>query len=196
MSSDVRDRFVLPILVPVGILVVFVGAAFGLSRLMLSVPGFIATTIALVLTAAIVAFVALRGRQAATSRRPGLPVAVGVIVLGIVGGGLGLIFGPRASLAALLEEELVEGATWTAIDTDYTSAPIELSAGETELVLQNEGGLRHSIAIDDLGGQLVLAGGGETVSEVHVLPIGTFTYYCDIADHRDRGMIGELIVTN
>jgi plastocyanin len=196
MNKDLRDRLVLPLAVPVVILLLFVGTAFGLSRAMMTVPDLIAMIAALVIGAAVVAFIALRGREREDAARGGLVLTGAVVAVAVVGGVYGAVAGPRESLAALAEEAEAEGeGLFVAIDTDYAEAPTELEAGAQLLTLQNDGGLRHSVSIDELGGQLILAPGGSTVEETIELEPGTYVYYCDIANHRERGMEGELTVT-
>lgn len=86
-------------------------------------------------------------------------------------------------------------ATWVAVDIDYSEAPDEVTAGEVEVELVNEGAILHNVVIEELNDETILeAEGGEADSGTVQLEPDTYTYYCDVAGHRAAGMEGTLTV--
>lgn len=82
---------------------------------------------------------------------------------------------------------------FVAVDIAYEDAPEEVAAGTVQMELDNQGSIQHNVVIEELGDELVLdAAGGETDSGSIELEAGTYTYYCDVAGHRESGMEGQL----
>jgi plastocyanin len=87
------------------------------------------------------------------------------------------------------------GATFVAVDIAFESAPESLPAGETEVMLQNNGAAVHDVTFEELGDETVVsANGGETQSGTATLEAGELTYYCSVPGHREAGMEGTLTV--
>lgn len=88
-------------------------------------------------------------------------------------------------------------AEFVAVDINWEDAPDEVSAGETNLVLDNQGELQHTLAFEGVQGgkPLVEAEPGETAEATTQLEPGTYTYYCTVGNHREAGMEGTLEVT-
>lgn len=88
-------------------------------------------------------------------------------------------------------------ATFVAVDTDWKEAPDQLPAGETTLVLDNQGELQHTLAIEGVGGDepLVETDPGGTAETTRQLESGTYTFYCTVPGHREAGMEGTFEVT-
>lgn len=88
-------------------------------------------------------------------------------------------------------------AEFVAVDIDWEDAPDELPAGETNLVLDNQGEIEHTLAFEGIeGGEPVVeAEPGETAEATTQLEPGTYTYYCTVGNHREAGMEGTLEVT-
>lgn len=74
----------------------------------------------------------------------------------------------------------------------FDAESYEAGAGCVEVTYTNEGGVAHTLLIEDQPG-FKLAIGDEDTGTV-TLDAGTYTLYCDIAGHRDAGMEAELTV--
>ena len=83
------------------------------------------------------------------------------------------------------------GATWVAVDIDFTAAPETLPAGETEVVLENQGAALHNVTID--GEVIVEAQGGATETGTVNLEPGTHEFVCSVPGHESL-MNGEITV--
>jgi plastocyanin len=86
-------------------------------------------------------------------------------------------------------------AEFVAVDIAYDQAPTELTAGTVSATLTNEGAIEHNVVIEELDDQKILdAPAGQSDSgEVELQP-GEYTYFCDVAGHREAGMEGTLTV--
>ncbi|MCA1679857.1 MAG: hypothetical protein LC777_13345 [Actinobacteria bacterium] len=70
------------------------------------------------------------------------------------------------------------------------------AAGVIAFAATNDGLVRHALAVDGPSGTIrtpVLALGERRVFTV-VLPPGTYKWYCPLADHEQRGMVGRVRV--
>ena len=84
-----------------------------------------------------------------------------------------------------------EGATWVAVDIDFTEAPAEVASG-SEITLVNEGASVHNVTIDDT--LIVEAQGGQTASAPLELDPGTYDFVCSVPGH-EQLMTGQVEVT-
>ncbi len=69
-------------------------------------------------------------------------------------------------------------------------------AGVVAFEATNDGVMRHALAVDAPAGQVrtrALRPGERAVMSIR-LPPGTYKWYCPIADHEARGMVGRLRV--
>ena len=88
-----------------------------------------------------------------------------------------------------------EAARFVAVDIDYAEAPDSLPPGDHVFELVNEGGLEHTVTIEELDDRTVVeAAGGETATGGVALEPGTYTFYCSVPGHREAGMEGTLEV--
>lgn len=74
----------------------------------------------------------------------------------------------------------------------YDPEFIEVERGEVVTINFQNSGI-HTFTIDELGINESLRGSSVTV-EFTPDEIGTFEFYCSIPGHKERGMMGELIV--
>ena len=81
---------------------------------------------------------------------------------------------------------------WVAKDIEFTSAPEELPAGETEITLENTGAAQHNVTIE--GEVVVVAAGGATETGSINLEPGEYEYVCSVPGH-EGSMNGTLTVT-
>jgi len=121
-------------------------------------------------------------------RRIGLRGAAATLVLALVacGGGGSSFKEPKGPAVATLE---FSGKNWAFAPKD-ANAP----AGILELKLTSTDG-GHTLVIEGVSGYRLDAGGTGTSDAKKVeLKKGTYTFYCDVAGHREAGMEGKLKV--
>jgi plastocyanin len=79
----------------------------------------------------------------------------------------------------------------------YEPTSLTTSAGTVTINFDNPAALSHDVVVEDESGTEVgktdLVSEGETSTTVDLEP-GTYTYYCDVAGHREGGMEGTLTV--
>ena len=81
---------------------------------------------------------------------------------------------------------------------EYVFDPAELmvTAGDVAFNLNNVDSRRHDMAIDVNGTLLEspILGAGESGVWVVTLEPGTYDFWCSVGNHRERGMVGKLMV--
>jgi uncharacterized cupredoxin-like copper-binding protein len=82
---------------------------------------------------------------------------------------------------------------------DYRLDPSDLRVGRSgviSFVATNDGQSRHALAVDGPAGEVrsVALRPGERTTISLRLPRGTYKWYCPIADHERRGMVGQVRV--
>lgn len=83
--------------------------------------------------------------------------------------------------------------------SEYRLAPSDprlARPGSIAFTATNDGQIRHALRVDGAAGQVrskTLAP-GERATIVVKLPPGTYKWYCPIADHEQRGMVGRVRV--
>jgi plastocyanin len=86
----------------------------------------------------------------------------------------------------------------TAKDTLYDKKSYEMATGLKTIELKNQGGLTHTLLIEQDGkrvDEFKLATTPKKSDSAKVnLPPGTYTIYCDIVGHRASGMESTLLV--
>ena len=95
-----------------------------------------------------------------------------------------------------LEGGAVVEVTMEANEFRFEPAVIEISQGqEINLTLVNRGSSPHNFVIDELNinTPLVSVGESDTFSFLASEP-GVYQYYCRVANHRNLGMEGQLII--
>ena len=207
MNSDFRQRVFLPIVLPLGVVVGFVGFAFALSRVLLAVPELAATAIAVGIAGYILAVAAIvSSKPRITSRALGVGVAIaliGVVTAGTLAGAAGMRELHHGEEEAGGAEGGGEGGedgehpadAFVAVDIEWESAPDTLEAGEVTVTLVNEGQTLHNLAFEGVTNDepVVEAQPGETADGTVELEPGTYTYYCAVPGHRAT-MEGEVEV--
>ncbi|MGH2658126.1 MAG: cupredoxin domain-containing protein, partial [Actinomycetota bacterium] len=188
MRTSTRDRLVLPILLPVGILVAIAAILFAFSRILLSLPADAATATALIVAFAImvVAGVAASRTHVAAST---LASMVGVIAgVAMLAGGIALLaFGPG-------EEEAPDGegpgvvVALSASDIAFDQTSFTVPAGAPFVIDfdNRDAGTQHNVQIfdnPDFTGSPLFEGdlvtGPDTATyEVDSLDPGTYYFNC------------------
>ncbi len=188
MRTSTRDRLVLPILLPVGILVAIATLLFAFSRILLSLPKEAATATALIVAFSVMVvagIAASRTRVAASS----LASMVGVIA------GVAMLAGGIALLAFGAGEEESPGGEGPAVvialfakDIAFDQTSLTVPAGEPfGIDFENgDAGIQHNVQIFDnpdftgsplFAGDLITGPDGVTY-EVDPLDPGTYYFNC------------------
>lgn len=88
----------------------------------------------------------------------------------------------------------------TATDMDFQPNEISVQAGQQlSIQLLNQGEEEHSIEFELPGGEEELpnpvpAGQSDIIEFNAPTQPGTYTFYCPVEDHKEKGMTGQLIV--
>ncbi len=176
--------------IPLGALVVIGGAAFGFSRILLSLEPEAATAVALTMAANILiacAIVASKPRLDSVTMAELFVVVTYPIVIGIVlaqvgfGGGGG--HGTEETAPASASEQVLSAAG-VAFDTDH----LTFAAGkETTLPFENDDSVQHNLSIwedDSVEKDLFIGaevpGGSTTDYSIPALAKGDYFFRCDI----------------
>jgi plastocyanin len=91
------------------------------------------------------------------------------------------------------------GQTVEVVATEFAFDPADVSvdeAGETTFTVSNEGEFPHALEIEGNGieEETEELGPGESGSVTVDLEPGEYELYCPVGDHRERGMVGTLVV--
>jgi len=198
MRTSTRDRLVLPILLPVGILVAIAAILFAFSRILLSLPADAATATALIVAVAIMVVAgvaASRTHVAASSLASMVGVIAGVAMLA---GGIALLaFGDG-------EEEAPDGEgpgvviALSAEDIAFDQTSLRVPAGEPFAIDfdNRDAGIQHNVQIfdnPDFAGTPLFAGDlitGPDLATYDFGPLEAGTYYFNCVVHPQmQGMI-------
>ncbi len=102
-----------------------------------------------------------------------------------------------AGAAPTIDRRAVASAEVSLVDYALVvSDPRVPRAGLIAFAATNDGLVRHALAVDGPSGQVrtaALRRGERAVFTVR-LPPGTYKWYCPIADHEQRGMVGRVRV--
>jgi len=134
-------------------------------------------------------------------------VIIGVLVVILILLGVWLIAKPVSAPEDLLEEELVEDVLdelalvrefyIDGLDDFSFSVPV-LGVDQGDVVrvtFTNVGQMPHDFVIEGLGVATPILDYGESATvEFTASEVGEFEYYCSVGEHRERGMVGTLIV--
>jgi plastocyanin len=189
MRARTRDRLLLPIALPIGILLVLALVLFGFSRILLSLDHTPATATALVVALAIVVVSAVAAGRSVI-RASSLAAMTGVIAgIAMLAGGVALIAVSPASEGGGASGGGAPALTVTASGLRFDTSTINLVADQgTTIRLDNkDAGVQHNIAIyeDDSLQKLLFKGdlvtGPDSVDyRVPGLPAGTYYFHCDV----------------
>jgi plastocyanin len=120
-------------------------------------------------------------------------LSTGRLALIVVAAGLLTIGGGAAAVYA-------QSAT-TVVMAEFTFTPdrMVVSAGRDTFSLQNSGQFPHNVHIEGNGVSVDVkpdgpVAGGESFTGAVTLAPGTYDVWCPVGNHRDRGMVGTLIV--
>lgn len=206
LMEEVRVRLPLPLVIPLGALVVIAALAIGFSRILLAVPKDAAVAIALVMSINVLgacAFVALRPTEARRAWPELLVVVLYPVLIGIVIAETGIgeeeASAEAASATSEGEQPAAGGVTTevTAADVKFSTDQITLKADEeTALDFTNEDSVQHNISIyveeggkDLFSGEIISA--ATVTYQIPPLDKGRYYFQCDV--HPDS-MFGDVVV--
>ena len=191
LTKEVRFNLPLPIVIPLGALLVIAAGTFGFSRILLNVPKEIAVIIALAVAANLLgtlAFIAARPETARAFWAELFVVATYPIVIGAVIAIIGIEGGGHAPTHP--EEPTGGGSGGNVVSAEgvqFDTAELTLTAGEeTELTFDNADTVEHNISIyeQDGGKELftgdIIPGGQETTYSIPALDKGEYYFQCDV----------------
>lgn len=189
LTKEVRFNLPLPVVIPLGALLVIALVTVGFSRILLNVPKEVAVIVALAVAANVLgalAFIALRPATARTFWAELFVVATYPIVIGAVLAMIGLSDGGHAAPTEPGAPAPAAG-TVTAEAVQFSTDQITLTAGEEdEITFDNADTVEHNIAIyeEEGGADLfvgdIIPGGQETTYAVPALDKGKYYFQCDV----------------
>lgn len=191
MRQNVRERLVLPVLVPVAVVLLIAFVTINVSRLFLATAGAVAVTIATLLTIAIlVAFTVLS--QSPRARSSTVSVVGAAALFLVLSAGL-------TTLGASEGEEEGDGLADVPADSVILAeagnffidlAPDLAPPGVIEFDYVNTEPGNHTLLIeeDPSFAKLSIQGDGDADSGKAQLEAGVYTLFCDIPGHRAAGM--------
>lgn len=203
LAAGMRVHVPLIIAIPLGALVVIGGAAFGFSRILLSLEKEAATAVALMMAANILiacAIVASKPRMDSVTLAElfvvvTYPIVIGIVLAQIGFGGGGEAHGEQAAHAAEGSGGTAISAAGVAFDKDTLTLP---AGEETTLPFDNQDSVAHNLAIyeDDSASKELfvgaeVAGGASIDYEIPALDKGEYFFRCDL---HPSSMIGTVTV--
>lgn len=93
-------------------------------------------------------------------------------------------------------ERVTKEITVVGTDFAFSTSTITVKAGESiALNFKNDGKVIHNWTLERQGiGTQTIGGGTSDAVEFTAPPAGSYTYFCSVPGHRERGMVGTLTV--
>jgi plastocyanin len=185
LPADVRDRAVLPILIPVAAVLLTEVIVFSMSRVLLATGKTTAVVIGLVAAVGILIGAAMIAARPKINARALIGVMAVLVIGSAAAGAWGIQRGPfYGDEGPHVEADVVVKTANLAFDTDT----LVLRASGTVVSLENEDTQAHNIAVftseEDLATPLfrgdLIQGGDSIVYEIPELAVGTFYFHCDV----------------
>lgn len=104
-----------------------------------------------------------------------------------------VLVGALLGLASCAGDDGVEGVAVSTSEMKFSPASLRLKAGSHKVVVRNDGDLKHTFSLNELGQEVTVAP-GETKTLSVDLAVGSYEYVCRILDHEGLGMHGVLRV--
>jgi plastocyanin len=198
MSDDsmMRDRLILPILIPVGALAFVLFLALVMSQVLLNVPAAIATAVA-IMTAInlLIAFSVIAAKPDG-----GRPLLIALCTIGVVP----LLLGAAATTVNFPGEEEEESAgggevTVAADNLAFETNELKIPADTAfTLVFNNQEAQPHNVAILESQGSATALFRGEVVTgpteeeyQVDAIPAGEYYFQCDVHPTMSGTVVAE-----
>jgi plastocyanin len=189
MRDRTRDRVLLPIALPVGLLALLGGVLFGFSRILLSLGHTPAAATALVVAAAILVVAGVAAARPIVRASSLAAIAGAVAGIALLAGGVALIVAAPASETGGEANAGAPAVAVAASNLRFDTSTIDLVANEPATIRfeNKDAGVQHNIAIyeDDTLQNLLFKGDivtGPATVEYHVpgIPPGTYYFHCDV----------------
>lgn len=204
--KEFRDRVLIPLLVPLGALAIIAVVVLNISRLLLALeeesgPETVTAVAVIVASGLLFGFTYFSSKADETRSSSSLALmsVAGITVL--IGGFFGAEFiheeeQHKKEEAAKAAEESKPDRTIHAIDINFKEKDLTIGPGKVRLELVNDGAIAHTLVLEGVtsGRKLSTPGSGNHDSAAFDVTPGTYTYFCDIAGHRQAGMEGKLTV--
>lgn len=86
--------------------------------------------------------------------------------------------------------------TMSAVEFAFQPATVNVASGSVTFNVRNDGQFPHNIQFDGQADPIFADNltTGQSASATVTLAPGTYTFYCPVDGHRDRGMVGALTV--
>jgi len=185
MNQELRERTILPVLIPVVAIVLTEIFVFSMSRVLLAAGEQAAVVIALGAAVAILigAAAIAAGKRVRTSTIVGVLALFGLVT--VAAGAFAMQRGPAYEGEAAAHRPEVEVS---AADLVFDTETLELAAGGTVIAFANEDSQPHNIAIypteaslnDPLFKGEIIAAGQSTTYEVPAIRPGEYYFHCDV----------------
>jgi plastocyanin len=199
LLGEVRFRLPLPVILPIGSLLVIALIAIAFSQILLNVPKEVATVIALATAANLLVALSVIATRPQMSRARILEVLAVMLYPLIIGAGLAIVgVGEGTSDGEQAGAGAPSGLVVTAANVQFDTDEIALPADEeATITLNNEDSADHNIAIyeddsaeQDLFKGAIVGAGDSTDYEVPGIPEGQYYFQCDI----HPAMNGQVVV--
>lgn len=192
MNNDLRERAILPVVIPIGAIILTEVVVFSLSRVLLATGHLTAVAFALgtALVILIGATAMAGGRRVRTATMAGA-LALFVVAM-VVAGAVAVQRGPfYAREEAANKPKVPIGAANVA----FTTKTLKLAAAGTEIDFANKDNQPHNIAIFPSEKELtkvlfrgtIVQPGSSVVYQVGKLPPGTYYFHCDVHPQQMTG---------
>jgi plastocyanin len=203
--KEFRDRVLIPTLVPLAALAIIVVVVLNISRVLLALEDrsgpHTVTAIAIIIASGILfgfTYFSSKGEGQSTASLSLMSVA-GIMVI------LAGFFGAEAihedeqearAKAAEAAEANKPDLVVEAFDIGFKEKELKIGPGKVRIQEVNTGATAHTFDLEGVssGRKLSVPGNGSKDTAAFDLQPGTYTYFCDIAGHRQAGMEGKLIV--
>jgi plastocyanin len=203
--KEFRDRVLIPTLVPLAALAIIVVVVLNISRVLLALEDrsgpHTVTAVAIIIASGILfgfTYFSSKGEGQSTASLSLMSVA-GIMVI------LAGFFGAEAihedeqearAKAAEAAEANKPDLIVEAFDIGFKEKELRIGPGKVRIQEVNTGATAHTFELEGVssGRKLSVPSGGSKDTAAFDLQAGTYTYFCDIAGHRQAGMEGKLIV--
>lgn len=201
LKAERLDRLWLPLLLPVGSILLVAFVVLNISRLLLTSGADGSVLVGTLLTIAIlvVAVIIAASPRIRTTPLWGMSAGALIIVLAIGTLSLGAAGEKEEEAAGFVEPTGPADAVLsvTALSSlKFDQDEYNTSAGILDIKYLNAGG-QHTLLFTDakLAGFVLAVGPPEETSGKLEIEAGTYTFYCSIPGHRAAGMVADLVVT-
>ncbi len=204
--KEFRDRVLIPTLVPLAALAIIVVVVLNVSRVLLALeersgPNTV-TALAVILSSGILfgfTYFSSRGEEQSTASVSLMSVAGIMVVMAGFFGAEAMHEDEqekKAEAAKKLAEESKPDLTVEAFDIGLRRRSSRSAPGRCGSSMITTGAIAHTLVLEGVAGgkKLSTPSGGSKDTGTFDVQAGTYTYFCDIAGHRQGGMEGKLIV--